>query len=89
MAGSFPTIKAPKSTSNRDIKYIDNCRGSSVVERGPEKAGVGGPIPSLGIKIKADHTVCLNFIPTSVAKLSMIILQQAASREFLTGPPCT
>jgi hypothetical protein len=28
------------------------CRGSSVVERSPEEAGVGGPIPSRGTSVR-------------------------------------
>lgn len=41
--GSSP----PQNTADLPTKRFS--RGSSVVERGPEKAGVGGPIPLLGI----------------------------------------
>ena len=41
-----------------------------MVERGPEKAGVGGPIPSLGI---IERVTCLSLLSVSYKKRSDLI----------------
>jgi hypothetical protein len=66
VAGSLPVTSSPKKAGATDVDMGSGARwflaipdkkrsmprpDSSVVERGPEKAGVGGSIPSLATNI--------------------------------------
>ena len=51
----LPALRSPVTTPF--LRWLTRRPGSSVVERGPEKAGVGGSIPSLATICYQRHSI--------------------------------